>query len=94
MRFHRKALKLSELEPLNYLPEVQLLRLIRLLRLAVALNRRRQDNILPELKVEPVDELIRLRLPTDWCDKNQLPMTPLERDYQAKVNWSLELLKA
>ncbi|GAA3533871.1 exopolyphosphatase [Zobellella aerophila] len=95
VRFHRKALKLGELAPLNYLPEVQLLRLIRLLRLAVALNRRRQDNVLPELEIEPVDELVRLRLPAGWCDKNQLLMTTLEReqDYQAKVNWPLELLR-
>jgi exopolyphosphatase/guanosine-5'-triphosphate,3'-diphosphate pyrophosphatase len=94
VRFHRKALKLSELEPLNYLPEQQLWRLVRLLRLAVALNRRRQDGVLPslELGLGPDDEL-RLSLPAGWCDRNHLLLTTLEREqaYQAKAGWKLEL---
>lgn len=95
VRFHRKALKLSELEPLNYLPEQQLWRLVRLLRLAVALNRRRQDGVLPslELGLGPDDEL-RLSLPAGWCDSNHLLLTTLEREqaYQAKVGWKLTLI--
>lgn len=96
VRFHRKALKLTELEPLNYLPERQLFRLVRLLRLAVALNRRRQDGVLPSLQLAlAADDELRLSLPADWCDRNHLLLTTLEREqaYQAKADWKLELVR-
>lgn len=95
-RFHRKALKLSELEPLNYLPEQQLWRLVRLLRLAVALHRRRQDGILPELLLEvSTDDELRLHLPASWCNSNTLLFTTLEREqaYQDKAGWKLALVR-
>ncbi|MDX1267154.1 MAG: exopolyphosphatase, partial [Oceanisphaera sp.] len=96
VRFHRKALKLSELEPLGTLPETQLWRLVRLLRLAVALHRRRQNNALPPLVLELGEQdALRLRLPADWCEHNPLLLTTLQReqDYQAKIGWKLELIQ-
>ncbi|NHI01346.1 exopolyphosphatase [Oceanimonas sp. MB9] len=97
VRFHRKALKLSELEPLNYLPEQQLWRLVRLLRIAVALNRRRQDGVLPPLVLKPAaEDELRLHLPADWCAHNALLLTTLEREqaYQDKAGWKLTLVRA
>ncbi|WMC09591.1 exopolyphosphatase [Oceanimonas pelagia] len=96
VRFHRKALRLSELEPLNYLPEHQLWRLVRLLRIAVALNRRRQDGVLPAPVLEPAaDDELRLHLPAEWCDSNALLLTTLEREQacQDKVGWKLTLVR-
>ncbi len=97
VRFHRKALKLAELEPLNQLPEQPLWRLIRLLRLAVALNRRRQDDILPPLVLSAgADDELRLSLPATWCDGNPLLLATLEREqaYQDKVGWKLTLARS
>ncbi|MCT7655811.1 hypothetical protein MBH78_16640 [Oceanimonas sp. NS1] len=71
---------MSELEPLNYLPEQQLWRLVRLLRIAVALNRRRQDGVLPPLVLKPAaEDELRLHLPAHWCAHNALLLTTLER---------------
>lgn len=95
VRFHRKALKLSELEPLADLPEGQLWRLVRILRLAVALNRGRQNKASPVLRLE-LDEQdsLRLQLPAAWCQHNQMLLTTLQREqeYQAKVGWQLTLV--
>ncbi len=96
VRFHRKALKLSEQSPLSHLPEQQLWRLIRILRLAVALHRRRQDDLLPPLVLESGDkDALRLQLPADWCENNPLLLMTLQREqgYQAKVGWKLELVQ-
>ena len=94
VRFHRKAIKKGDFcSVLNY-PDVHVWRLIRLLRLAVALHHRRLDHLLPELKLTVSDETLTLTLPETWCEQNRLLMQNLEREqgYCQNMGWELQLL--
>lgn len=91
VRFQRKGLKLSELPPLPNHDEQTVLRCIRILRLAVAAHHRRQDNLLPEWKVQAAEDKLVVTLPIDWCDENRLLMQNLEKEhrYCQEQGWPL-----
>ena len=91
VRFHRKGLKLSELPALPNHDEQTVLRCIRILRLAVAAHHRRQDNLLPEWKVQAAEDQLVVTLPIDWCDENRLLMQNLEKEhrYCQEQGWPL-----
>ncbi|GAA0438610.1 exopolyphosphatase [Aeromonas salmonicida subsp. achromogenes] len=91
VRFQRKGLKLSELPPLPNHDEQTVLRCIRILRLAVAAHHRRQDNLLPEWKVQAAEDQLVVTLPIDWCDENRLLMQNLEKEhrYCQEQGWPL-----
>lgn len=82
VRFHRKGLKLSELPALPNHDEQTVLRCIRILRLAVAAHHRRQDNLLPEWRVQAAGDQLVVTLPLDWCDENKLLMQNLEKEHR------------
>ncbi|MDP5291673.1 exopolyphosphatase [Oceanimonas sp. CHS3-5] len=92
VRFHRKGLKLAELTTGSWLPEATLWRLVRLLRLAVALNRYRRDLSLP-VTLSACAETLALHLPARWCEQHRLLHATLEREcsYQSKAGWTLLL---
>ncbi|HEH9403882.1 exopolyphosphatase [Aeromonas bestiarum] len=91
VRFQRKGLKLSELPPLPNHDEQTVLRCIRILRLAVAAHHRRQDNLLPEWKVQAAEDQLVVTLPIDWCDENRLLIQNLEKEhrYCQEQGWPL-----
>lgn len=91
VRFHRKGLKLSELPTLPNHDEQTVLRCIRILRLAVAAHHRRQDNLLPEWRVQAAGDQLVVTLPLDWCDENRLLMQNLEKEhrYCQEQGWPL-----
>ncbi len=91
MRFQRKGLKLSELPALPNHDEQTVLRCIRILRLAVAAHHRRQDNLLPEWKVQAAGDQLVVTLPLDWCEENKLLMQNLEKEhrYCQEQGWPL-----
>lgn len=91
VRFHRKGLKLSELPALPNHDEQTVLRCIRILRLAVAAHHRRQDNLLPEWRVQAAGDQLVVTLPLDWCDENRLLMQNLEKEhrYCQEQGWPL-----
>lgn len=78
---------------LNY-PDVHVWRLIRLLRLAVALHHRRLDHLLPELKLTVSDETLTLTLPeTMAANKPSADAKPeREQGYCQNMGWELLLL--
>ena len=81
-RDERKGLKLSELPALPNHDEQTVLRCIRILRLAVAAHHRRQDNLLPEWKVQAAEDQLVVTLPTDWCEENRLLIQNLEKEHR------------
>lgn len=91
VRFQRKGLKLSELPALPNHDEQTVLRCIRILRLAVAAHHRRQDNLLPEWRVQAAGDQLVVTLPLDWCDENRLLMQNLEKEhrYCQEQGWPL-----
>ncbi|MCH7349302.1 exopolyphosphatase [Aeromonas sp. MR7] len=91
VRFQRKGLKLSELPPLPNHDEQTVLRCIRILRLAVAAHHRRQDNLLPEWKVQAAEDQLVVTLPIEWCDENRLLIQNLEKEhrYCQEQGWPL-----
>ncbi|MEW7864181.1 exopolyphosphatase [Aeromonas diversa] len=93
VRFQRKALRLEEMPPLPSHDAMTVLRCIRLLRLAVALHHRRQDDLLPPLEVQVSEEALTLRLPATWCEANRLLMQNLEKEqrYGREAGWPLIL---
>ncbi len=56
------------------------LRLAMLLRLAVLLNRSRNDEISPHLKLQVAEDSLTLRFDADWLDANPLTIADLERE--------------
>ena len=82
VRCHRKGLKLSELPALPNHDEQTVLRCIRILRLAVAAHHRRQDNLLPEWRVQAAGDQLVVTLPIDWCDENRLLIQNLEKEHR------------
>ena len=94
VRFHRKAIRKQEFIPIPNYEEESIWRVIRLLRLAVALHHRRLDHLLPPLRLEAEGRLCRLFLPASWCDENRLLMQNLEREQHYLLNhgWELEWL--
>lgn len=94
VRFQRKALRLDEMPPLPSHDETTVLRCIRLLRLAVALHHRRQDDLVPPLSASAEGDSISLTLPESWCEANRLLMQNLEKEqrYCREMGWRLELL--
>lgn len=63
VRFHRKAIRKQEFIPIPNYEEESIWRVIRLLRLAVALHHRRLDHLLPPLRLEAEGRLCRLFYP-------------------------------
>lgn len=93
VRAHRKAIKPGEYLPVINFDDQAVWRLIRLLRLAVALHHRRLDHLLPDLHLQAKDDVLTLILPAQWCEQNKLLMQNLEREqaYNATMGWTLEL---
>jgi len=69
-------------------------RLVRILRLAVILALRRADEVLPDVKVEVINEDINLHLPTNWLEENPLSKAELSQEagYQKEQGWNLNLI--
>lgn len=93
VRFHRKAVKLEEIPPLNLFKIKHLYPMIRCLRLAVLLNSQRQVTQLPEMAIKTNREHWTLTLPPEWQQANRLLMADLqkEQEYWYKAGWQLTL---
>ena len=68
------------------------LRLAMLLRLAVLLNRSRNDDISPQLELQVAEDALTLRFDSDWLEANPLTIADLEREQAllAVVGYSLQ----
>ncbi|WP_017445040.1 exopolyphosphatase [Gayadomonas joobiniege] len=81
-RFHRKKLKLNELSNFNLFKQNQVVRLIRVLRIASVLNLRRIENYLPGYAVNVSKEDIKIEFPDGFLDQQPLLMADLELESQ------------
>lgn len=93
VRFHRKAIKAYEFSPIPNYEDQAIWRCIRLLRIAVALNHRRLDDLLPHIGIRVIGDTMTLILPNRWCENNKLLMQNLEREqkYMKAMQWELVL---
>jgi len=93
IRFHRKAIKAYEFSSISNYNDQSLWRIIRLLRIAVALNHRRLDDMTPDLAVQVSGEDMNLLIPRAWAKKNKLLIQNLEREqkYLKTMQWGLTL---
>lgn len=94
VRFHRKSLKLHEMEEFTQYKKKQVIQLIRILRLSVLLNGQRSEEPLPELKlkVEQDDHWILTSSDDNWLENNKLLHADLvsEQERWQKAEWILD----
>jgi exopolyphosphatase/guanosine-5'-triphosphate,3'-diphosphate pyrophosphatase len=80
VRFHRKKIRVTDIEEFSYYDSQQIYKLIALLRLGTLLNIRRQDDILPELDFRLDDAELTIVFPEDWLDNDALFRADLETE--------------
>lgn len=92
VRFHRKKIRSTEIAEFTLLQQSQVLKLIALLRLGVLLNIKRQDDILPDIKIAVEDKKIILTFPEDWLSQKPVFSADLERevDYLKDIDIKLQ----
>ncbi len=92
VRFHRKSLKLSELDTQQPVKLNKLYRLIRILRLAVLLNKKRLAVSLEGITLTATEQSLCILV----TDADQLLLSNLntEKEYCSQVDWQLDVLNA
>ncbi|RQW62275.1 exopolyphosphatase [Vibrio viridaestus] len=94
-RFHRKALKLGEMNEFTIYKKKHIIQLIRILRLAVVLNGQRNDSPLPSVSIDisKDDEWSILCEDKDWLIDNKLLEADLnnEKGYWESAGWTLNI---
>lgn len=92
-RFHRKSLKLHEMQEFNLFKKKHIIQLIRILRLSVVLNGQRNEESLPELTLDiKSDDHWDIECKDkNWLENNKLLMADLEteKEYWQKVDWTI-----
>ncbi|CDT92787.1 exopolyphosphatase [Vibrio coralliirubri] len=95
VRYQRKSLKLQDLPELSLFTQQQITLLIRILRLAILLNRQRNQALAPDvtLTIEQQDNWELKGSNSDWLAQNQLLDCELREEQQRWHNagWSLKL---
>ena len=68
-------------------------RLTRILRLAVLLSLRRQDEVLPKAKLSVIDDELTVSIDPDWLEQHPLTKAELEQEiqYQKNCGWLLRM---
>lgn len=81
VRFHRKKIRSAEIPEFTTIQQFQVYKLIALLRLGVLLNIKRQDDILPDIKVKTKDDVLDIQFPEGWLAKKPVFSADLEREH-------------
>ena len=91
-RYHRKKIKIAELPQLTQFSHYEVLNCIVLLRLAVLLNIKRQQEFLPKYQFHVDKNRISLSFPEGWLDDHPVIAADLdkEREQIEKANVKLE----
>jgi exopolyphosphatase/guanosine-5'-triphosphate,3'-diphosphate pyrophosphatase len=90
-RFHRKKIKVVEIPEFTLLAQEQVNKLIALLRLAVLLNIKRQDDILPKFSVQPDGNILHLQFPQHWLEQKPVFNADIAREKEYIRELGLEL---
>ncbi|XOV80752.1 MAG: exopolyphosphatase [Aestuariibacter sp.] len=78
---HRKKIRGEDIPEFAQFDRNEVLKLIALLRLGVLLNMRRQDNILPKIKVTAEQQAINLHFTKNWLNTKPLVVADLDTEY-------------
>jgi exopolyphosphatase/guanosine-5'-triphosphate,3'-diphosphate pyrophosphatase len=88
----RHGIDTSRLKQLPKAWRVPALRLIMLLRLAVLLNRSRNDKLSPEIRIEVTEKSLSLHFDPEWLAANPLTIADLEREREIVRSAGYELV--
>lgn len=80
--WHRKKIRVEAIQPLQQFSERETAKLITLLRLAVLLNIRRQDDAVPKIKCVAKGDQITLKFPETWLATTELMRADLDLEVQ------------
>ncbi|RJE77998.1 exopolyphosphatase [Pseudoalteromonas sp. MSK9-3] len=80
IRFHRKKIKLTELNALNDEQQQTLSKLLPLLRLAVIFNQKRQHQPLPVIALQAQDEQLSITIDQNWLNKHTILLADLQQE--------------
>ncbi len=83
VRFHRRKIRADDIPAFSLYQLPQVVCLLVLLRLAVLLNQKRRDDILPELSVNAGVQYLQLQLPADWLTQQSLLAADLQLEQKA-----------
>ncbi|WP_105166863.1 Ppx/GppA phosphatase family protein [Pseudoalteromonas sp. T1lg23B] len=91
IRFYRKKIKIRELKLCSAIEMGKFSRLLSLFRLAVLLNAKRQDALIPEVKLSSYADTLLVEFTSDWLDENTLMAADLaqEQHHLRKLNLNL-----
>lgn len=90
-RFHRKKIRLEEFPEFWLFDPDTVSRLLLILRLAVLLNIKRQDDILPNIKVKASKQQIQLFFADNWLEQKTIITADLERESAYLVTLGIDL---
>lgn len=79
-RFHRKKIRPQEIPQFFQFSPDRVAKLIALLRVGVLLNIKRQDGILPDIKVKTNKQQLQLTFPKEWLSQKPIFSADLERE--------------
>lgn len=91
VRFHRGKIK-SEDFPAGYLYDLkEFTYALVLFRLAILLNQKRRDDVVPSLTIQAEDDALQLELPDSWCQQQIVLMADIhsEQQYLKKIGFHL-----
>lgn len=91
-RFHRKKIRLADVPEFSQFDNKQVYRMIALLRLAVLFNIKRQDGIIPDLKIKCEGNQLALMFPKDWLSQKPIFTADLEQESEQLKVLGLEVL--
>jgi exopolyphosphatase/guanosine-5'-triphosphate,3'-diphosphate pyrophosphatase len=80
VRFHRKKIRPHDISEFALHSHDQVYKLITVLRLAVILNIKRQDDILPQMEINAQDNVLHLSFPVDWLITKPIFSADLESE--------------
>ena len=93
VRFHRKKIRVTEIDEFSNYETDQVYKLIALLRLGALLNIRRQDDILPDITFQIKSSSLKVNFPKEWLDNDLLFQADLdtEMDYLTALGMTLTI---
>ena len=94
VRFHRKKIRINDLPSFNLFDHQAVKRLIALLRLGVLLNIKRQEDFIPDIKVDVNKSALTLTFPDGWLDEKPIISADLlrESDYWKALDLTLNIV--
>ncbi|OUL55868.1 guanosine-5'-triphosphate,3'-diphosphate diphosphatase [Pseudoalteromonas ulvae] len=92
---HRADIERKSLQTFGNQDEF-VMRILRILRLAVILTMRRKNDVLPDITLHAEQDKLVLSLPSHWLSQHPLMQTELEQEvqYQKKAGWELVLFQS